>query len=413
MTLDDSDVRAALHRATDHLTTPPSLLSDVRQGGRRKVVRRRALLGVGLAIAATASVGGALRLSETGEVLDLSSPLLDEPTRGDLAGDEAYLRQVRDAWRRKVKGGRGEPHVVWAGRTPVGPAAYVAQATATNPVVVEPGGFRLVANAGFAEPTATGPQVIQFTSVNESGLDGVPQAVLLGADRDVLLVLDRGDPVEFSPELRYTADGRIERNFEHVAFMDGAAALRVPPQRTRITFALARSPVRQENRVFVANDLPYQETPQPRINSYTLPGAERVWGNDPQAVMKQYFRWEGDAGAFIDPVGTHRPGASPLLTVYGATPDGQRLFVVTLQYDDDPCRVLALLARADVPLRPVASGFVDWQANLPVRLSLPDGQGIVVAAEGKQIGYRLNGVEHVAGRDAALLPANATDVTAT
>jgi hypothetical protein len=412
MTLDDIDVRAALHRATDHLTTAPSLLDDVRQGGRRKVLRRRVFLGAGLAIAATASVGGVLRFSESGDVLNLSSPLLDQPTRGDLAGDEAYLRQVRDAWRRKVKGGRGEPHVMWAGRTPAGPAAYVAQATATNPVVVEPEGFRLVADAGFVEPTATGPQVMQITNVDESGLDGIPQAVLLGTDRDVLLVLDFGDPVEFSPELRYTADGRIDRKFQRVVFIDGAAVLRVPPQRTKITFALSRPPVRQANQVSIANDLPFQETPQSRMDTHMLPGAERVWGNDPQETMKQYLRWDGDLGAYVDSVGTHRQGASPQLYLYGATPDGRRLFVMTMQYDDDPTRVIALLARGDSPLRPVVSGFVHWQADPPVRLVLPDGQGIVVAAEGKQISYRVNGVDQIAGRDAALLPADATDITA-
>ena len=53
-----------------------------------------------------------------------------------------------------------------------------------------------------------------------------------------------------------------------------------------------------------------------------------------------------------------------------------------------------------------------WKAGVPVRLELPDGQGILVAAEGKRISYRLNGAVHDAGRNAALLPAAAQDITA-
>ncbi|BCB75401.1 hypothetical protein ACFQ1L_31485 [Phytohabitans flavus] len=53
MTLSDNDIRTLLHRATDHLTGPPDLIDDIRRGGRRRVVRRRALLTAGLAVAAT------------------------------------------------------------------------------------------------------------------------------------------------------------------------------------------------------------------------------------------------------------------------------------------------------------------------------------------------------------------------
>ncbi|MEK8105278.1 hypothetical protein NKG94_08975 [Micromonospora sp. M12] len=78
----------------------------------------------------------------------VAAPLLTEPTRGDLAADEGYLRQVRQVWQRQIKEvgdrTRGAPHVVWAGGTPAGPAAYVAQPTAHGTTV------------GFVEPTAGG-----------------------------------------------------------------------------------------------------------------------------------------------------------------------------------------------------------------------------------------------------------------
>lgn len=418
MTMQDSDVRAILHRATDHLTGPPGLIDQVRRGGRRRIVRRRAVLAAALAVVVAAPVVGALQFSDTRDRAEVASPLFDQPTRGDLAGDKAYLRQVRETWRRHLEkntldnGLRGEPHVVWAGSTPAGPAAYIAQRTATNPVVNEPQGDRMAAVAAFVEPTADGPRVMTGETITDAGTDGNSQAALLGPDRNVLLVLDAGAPVEFSPELRYTADGRIDRTFQPVAFRDGAAVLPVPPQRTKITVALARTPVSMANQVHITNvtdilfpdgkDLP----PQPTL-SHTLPGADRVWGDRdiPEVpALDAYY----DAGGF------HTHDGSPLMYVKGATPDGRRLLLQTIQYDDDPARVIALLARDDAPFTAAASGFADWKAPLPVRLRLPDEQGILIAAEGAALSYRVGtGKWRDAGRDAALLPADATEVRVT
>ncbi|MEV4410200.1 hypothetical protein AB0J66_49245, partial [Actinoplanes sp. NPDC049598] len=53
----DTDIRQALTRATDHLESPPDLLDRVRAGGRRRVVRRRTLIGGGLAVGAAGVAG--------------------------------------------------------------------------------------------------------------------------------------------------------------------------------------------------------------------------------------------------------------------------------------------------------------------------------------------------------------------
>ncbi|GFJ94759.1 SigE family RNA polymerase sigma factor [Phytohabitans rumicis] len=185
MSLTDTDIRTVLHRATDDLAAPPTLVDDVRRGGRRRLVRRRAFLGGGLALAAAASAGGVLRFSGTpGGGLEVAGPLLDTPTRGDLAGDAAYLRKVRDAWRSHLVdievGVRGEPNILWAGTTPVGPAAYIVQRTNTNPVVAQPSGERMVAVAAWVEPATRGPKIGTVGTVTDANLDLVPQAVLLG-----------------------------------------------------------------------------------------------------------------------------------------------------------------------------------------------------------------------------------------
>ncbi|MGR6322485.1 hypothetical protein Q2K19_13180 [Micromonospora soli] len=51
----------------------------------------------------------------------------------------------------------------------------------------------------------------------------------------------------------------------------------------------------------------------------------------------------------------HTSDGSPLLWVYGATPDGRLLLVETIQYDDDPARVIALLAPKYLAFKAVAS----------------------------------------------------------
>nr|WP_161556684.1 hypothetical protein [Micromonospora acroterricola] len=417
MTMHDSDVRAILHRATDHVTGPPGLLDEVRRGGRRRIMRRRAVLAVALAVVVAAPVVGALQFPGTRDRGEVASPIFGQPTRGDLAGDKGYLRQVRERWLRRFEenaldeGLRGEPHVVWAGRTPAGPAAYVAQRTANNPVVSDPQGDRMVAVAAFVEPTADGPRVMAPESVTDAGTHGNSQAALLGPDRNVLLVLDAGAPVEFSPELRYTADGRIDRTFQPVAFRDGAAVLQVPPQRTKITVALARTPVSMANQVHITNatDILFpdgEDLPQPTF-SHTLAGAEEVWGDKDVSEVPAF-------DAYYDAGGAHTHDRSPLLYIKGATPDGRRLLLQTIQYDDDPARVIVLLARDNGPFTVAASGLVDWKAPLPVQLRLPDEQGILVAAEGAALNYRIGaGKWHDAGRDAALLPDNATEVRVT
>jgi hypothetical protein len=420
MTIDENDVRAVLRRATDHLTGPPGLLDEVRRGGRRRMVRRRAVLIAAVAVAASAPVGGALRYSRRGYPTEVASPIFDQPTRGDLAGDEAYLREVRAVWRHQLTedrsgiGMRGDPHVVWAGRTPAGPAAYVTQRHA-NPVVDESG--PLIGEGAFVEPTADGPVLTTIESITEADFGRISPAVLLGPDRDVLLVLDTGTPVQLSPDLRYTADGKIKRTFRPVAFRDGAAVLRVPAQRTKITIALSRTPISLENSVNITNAqqvlFPNGNSPRPPEHVHILPGAQQVWG-DPAKHETPSAPGADPLADYVDTVGYHTNDGSPLLSIYGITPDGRRLMLQTIQYDDDPARVIAMLARGNGPFTVAASAFADWKAPLPVRLRLPNGQGVLVAAERATLSYRVGAEKwRDAGRDAALLPATATHIRVT
>ncbi|MFD0745851.1 hypothetical protein ACFQ1L_31490 [Phytohabitans flavus] len=294
---------------------------------------------------------------------------------------------------------RGEPHVLWAGSTPAGPAAFIAQRGGTGAAV------------GWIEPTAEGPRVSTVSSVNApTRMEDIGQAILLGPERDVLLVLDFGWPVELSTELRYAPDGKVVRQYQPFAFDDGAGWQHVGRQLRKITVALRR-PNSQPGQVYISNATyvlyPEQkEVPAPEWFEYTLPGAP---------VPSRRDNTFSALAPYVDFHGAHiEDPRLPRLTVRGATPDGRRLLVETIQFDDDPTRVVAMLARGEAEYQAVASGSVDWTAILPVRIRLPDAQGTLVAAPRAALQHRAGGGRwHDAGRNAALLPATATEVRIT
>ena len=344
--------------------------------------------------------------------------LLDRPTLGDLAGDQAYLAQVVEAWRRAavvIPRLVGEPHVVWAGSTPAGPAAYVVQRFDQQ---TPPGDMRQDVVTAFMEPTPHGPRPLLIEGLALDQQDNSSQAALLGPARDVLLVLDTGRPALFSPGYRYEADGRITRESRPVRFGNGAAVLRVPSQRKKITVAVWRTAGggRDEITIVNAGAILFPDTeqggqpPEPPKLTRVLPDAERSWGDDPPAALEKI-----DLHTALAPYtlrwGAVRTGQAPVLSAYGTTPDGRRLLIRTLQCYDDPVRAVALLARDPEPFRAVAGTLTDAASPLPIRLRLPDGQGVFVAAEGATLRYRVSGGRwRPAGRHAALLPVQATEV---
>jgi hypothetical protein len=427
MTVSDADVREALRRASDGLASPPSMLSDVRRGGRRRLMRRRGFLTAGLAVAVAGSLTGVAELREgwPGTGSEVFASLLDGPTRGDLADDQAYLAQVLAAFRRAaavVPRLLGEPHIVWAGNTPAGPAAYVIQRNDHRP---PPGEHRQDVVTMFLESTPGGPRGLLLQGMSSEQPDASSQAALLGPDRDVLLVLDTGRATVYAPGYRYHADGRVTRESRPVMFDDGAAVLRVPSQRRKITVAVWRPGGGRMDEIDIVNsgDILFPEPkqgvqpPEPSELTRVLPGAERSWGGDPPAALEKEDQNVVRAlleGSYYLRHGAFLSGQAPVLSAYGTTPDGRRLLVRTLQYYDDPVRVVALLGRGEADFQAVAGALVDTASPAPIRLRLPDRQGVFVAADGATLRYRINrGLWQPAGRHAALLPAQATEVEIT
>lgn len=500
MTIPDADLRAALHRASDHIQTPPDLLDGVRRLGGRRLMARRSFLGAGVTAAVAGStVGvGLLRTSFLG--VPVSSPLLTGPSLGDLAGDRRYLDRVEALFRRQADAAgirlRGTPHVVWAANTPAGPAAVVAQqcapgtagvvaslaptgrppvptasaieggepvptasaATGGGPVAsawattgggpvatmgaADPSHRRLPGQnpsggpaasppsgrdagvIGFIEPTAAGPAMLSLEPFDVGAEDLVSQAMLLGSDRDVLVVCDFGGPVEYSTEPRYESDGRITRTFRPVPFAAGAAVLRVPPQRAMITLALGRPAIGRSAATPVwlagSGSSPQQAmayTGRVELRHLSRPAASGGAVQADDLVLDSITTVDAEQLApYLDrPGGYLRPSQEPGWYLAGTTPDGQRLRVRTLQYEGGPCRLVATLTPPAGPPRVLYGGLVDTAGPLPIRARLPENRGVVVAALGATLRYRspAGGWTDVTTADAALLPAQATEVRVT
>jgi len=406
----DTQVRHALERATSHLSPPPDLLDRVRAGGRRRVVRRRTVLAGGLAVAVAGSAAGGWAITRPGGGGEpVASPLLDGPTRGDLRGDAAYLSQVTARMRAVV--GRhapvvGPPHVVWAGSTPAGPVALVTQRLRRQ-VVSEVGQIQYGMMA-FVQPTGTGPRI---TSVETMVTETVNSpAVLVGPERDVLVVLDDGRRVQLSRDFAYTADGKVRRTFAPLSFAaDGAAVVRLAPQQDRIRIALKPGTAGADPNVGLANLSELMNHAEPVW--FTLNVRNGIAGPIASTAAPGAPGWPDLSGAdYGDQWGIHRFPRRPAWYVYGTTPGGHRFVVQTLVQDDERVR----LFRLETGGKPHFLGFADPAGPLPIQVRLPEKQGVLVATERSTLRYRTSSGSWlpVTGH-AAVLPAAATEVEVT
>jgi hypothetical protein len=405
----DTDIREALSRATGELSAPDDLLERVRAGGHRRVVRRRSLLAAGLATVVAGSTAGVLLRREGG-----SAPLLSGDTRGDLARDREYLAEVRRVWHQRVDPVEdlvGEPHIVWAGTTPAGRVAMVTQGVQGDDVVY--------GTQGFVEPSANGPFIDELMAL-QSDTDPLT-AILVGEqDRSVLVVVDTGRDLSFSPGLEIDRDGKVVRGFRPLTYADGAAVLEVGRQRDRVRIGLRASDGRAVELMnfpaWAYRDHPGEGQPGARQVVLAVPGWERGWPAGEGARRDAWAAWGAESRKpFYDLNGYHRSTAAPDWFVWGSTPGGVRFRLETHHLDEEPARLLLTTGRPDSDGRTQPAGTLDPDATLPVQVRLPGGYGFVIAAVGATLRYRLGdggGWVPVAG-DSALVPAAVTQVEVT
>jgi hypothetical protein len=388
----DTEIRDVLVRATADVRTPPDLLDRVRAGGRRRVVRRRTLLAAALTTAAAGSTAVVLRGAAGRSGLP-ASPRLSLPTRGDLAGDAAYLRRVVAVWRSYVGTGGmiGEPHVAWAVTTPAGPVAVVSSRS------------RGASGYGWTGFVA-GDRVLSLEAL-EAGVTNT-EAVLAGPRRDVLVVVDGGRSLAYSPDFSYGSDGRVRRTFRPVVLdRDGVFVATVPAQPDRLRTALRAGTIGVRPASTIDREPVY-----PKIDRL-LPGREIAWGDDAMVSQAMIDRWDlRQLPGYGDPYGFHHGTPGTFWFIRGSTPDRRR-FVVQTQVLDADVRLFRTLSTS-IAAKPVYLGLLALSERIPVlRVRLPQAQGVVVAAERAALRYRTGSTDWLpVSGDAALLPASAGEL---
>jgi hypothetical protein len=264
-------------------------------------------------------------------------------------------------------------------------------------------------------PGGLEPMIV--TQMDDGPTDGVPQAGLLGPDADVLVVIDFGAPVLYSPDLAFNSDGEVVRTWQPAPFTDGAFVTRIPPQNARITVAIGRSPLRRRDIVHLANDVMRHPSGQrqPQLVQKTLPGADRAWRADQLDPQNQpWDQVETALTPFLDPCGMHLAGADPIYSVIGSTPDGRRLWLYSLQWDDYPARhVLFLAPSRDGAFAATGVISVPPGGRDTLIFGLPGRQGTLFVRAGAELRYRTAVGWQPAETDAVLVPPDGLEAEVT
>lgn len=409
----DTELKHRLTAAVDHIDAAPDLIHRVRQGGTSRL-RRRRFVSLGAAALSLAVLGGAGIVGP--DLLDRSDQiqpaksvatdpygfLLKGSTRGDLAKDSAYLRQVVEIWNKShpTSGNadrgifddlRGQAKVAWAGKTPGGKAAIVVQQAYLHPhdnIQLDGEGIQTL--VGYVAENAAGKQTLIADSYPAPG-SGLDIAFVTGGRTKALVVMDpTGGDFGWSPERTYTAGGST-RKYEPLKFKDGISVVGLPAQvkldGLRVSALPATTP---QARGFAIRDN------RPPLTA--IPD-NRLW-KEPEPVYATWPMTDGadnlaktasdDFQQALDSVGDpHVDGtAMSLWFGYGVTANGSQLLLGEQALDDDPTHIYAVLRSPGGKQTVVQGGVPDAKAPLPVSIKLPDGQGWAVARMKAELSYR-------------------------
>ena len=432
--MNTTELTERLREATDGLDVRPDFAEAVLRGGRRRRTRRRLTVAASVVAAVAVATSATVVSLRNEQAVPVADARLAQPTKGDLAGDQAFLGEAVKAWREGLPSApeakdryyddpRGEPHVYWAGDTPAGRAAIVLQ-----PVYVHPNsqvteeGLRTAEGLVAVDPTDGRLKLVNTRMI---GVDGPGQAAyfLFGPDDRTILVVDRGEPLHYDLSPTYDKAARVLRlDWQRVEPVDGVAILTGPADRN------AQAPLVYEGddppEQLAVTHLPVYPTiasiwlrlrlPDPtfRVESTLLPWGRTVWKLGERLTMTD-TELEGIWGYYRFYPTAHDSVVS-LWTIAVGLPDGRVIVLKESQEGAAKPRLIAKVAAEGEATEPVRfdGGRVDRDAILPIRFRIPDDGGWVVADKGKELSYRTSPDEEwqPVGRDVALLPPNATEV---
>ena len=432
--MNTAELTEHLRSATAGLDVPPAFSDAVLRGGRRRRTRRRLTVAACVVTAVAVATGATVVTLRDDPAVPVADARLTQPTKGDLASDQAFLDEAVNAWReglpiapeardRYYDDLRGEPHVYWAGNTPAGRAAIVLQ-----PVYVHPNSQVTEKGPRTAEGLVAidpGDGELKLVNTRVIGAERPGQAVYyrFGPDDGTMLIVDRGRPLHYDVAPVYLKDVQAMRfDWQHAEPEGGVALVTTPARRNQV------SPMAYEGsdppEQMPVEEMPVVPTtasfwlhlrlpdPSVRLRSSVLDWGDVMWQvGEPLGMSKQRVNvmW-----GYFHYYPTRYDAITSLWTIAARLPDGR---VVILKERQDGTAKPRLVAEVAANVNTtnmvrVDGGPVDADAVLPVRFRIPDDGGWIVADKGKALSYRTSPDEEwrSVGRDAALLPANATEV---
>ncbi len=400
------ELKEAMEAATEDLDVRPGFVGDVMTGARRRHTRK--LVTVTAVVALLVGLVTGVVLTGSGSAPSTDDPRLTAATSGDLAGDAEFLarslRVWRDAQTEPVLNRKGvtdvsaAPKVFWAANTPGGAAALVAQ-----PVRVRSSEGPRTMVGLVAGGTVVDTEVVSAGNGVESSERGIYQ---FGPGDSTFVVLSLGRTVHWSVNPTRGPDHRWSRAWQRAdTGLTGVAVLTAKPAEKPVFLRTTTAPAaddfsRWADRIFSAKQMGLGEVvrPRPGLGWQDLMWATRRqepfasgsgegWSATTDLQKKGYVDYSSGFGLYPD------------WEVRAWLPDGR--FAVVFEDGDE---LIAALYHPDGRFdRVLLGGPVVRDAVVPVRITLPDGQGVLLAQRGALLGPEER-------RDAWLAPPGTTEV---
>jgi hypothetical protein len=440
-TVEVQELSAHLRTATEGLAPRPEFAAAVVRGGRRRQNRRR--LGVVTAAVAVVAIAGgstyAVVANDTVTTAEIMAGWLDEPTKGDLAGDQRFLDEAIAAWQAgqsrspNASAGvfddlRGTPHVYWAGSTPAGPAAVVVQQTYLHPHEQLPPGAvdTLQTLVGLA---ATDPKDGKVKLVADEfrlkPTDPPPGAFQFGKDNEVLLVVDRQEPVwaghsrteTIETEVNGTKNMeiKIHTDWQLLPMVDGVGITKARPDSSVATVVSGQDPeLDSAPRLSVQYASNYLAAAKQGGTGPLLPTGFNQLGWTGTRTIGSAIGFNPDS--FFRFGQAQQTGLLPEHEIVddwfieAGIDRGRAVVVSAIASAGEPWQVVALEVDANGPLAVLTSTPSNRNVPLPVLVELPRGQGWIVATKDAPLSYRADGDWVETGDSAAVVPADTTQV---
>jgi hypothetical protein len=164
------------------------------------------------------------------------------PTRGSLAGDEDFLRAVRDSGWELAAGTTGSRRVVFAGDVPGGRWALLAAGGSSS---------RPATTAWFVGPPGAAPDRLALLSVRVAPDPAEPVSVTDPATGALVVVDAPEDRIRVSPRPYVDVGGSVSRSFFDVPTSHGVAVVGLPPVRDAAVSAVRLDMARHGRRLDV------------------------------------------------------------------------------------------------------------------------------------------------------------------